>query len=155
MGGNSTHAETNYFGKGNDTSFDRAFYYPVSSNVQENFHNYTVVWTSDKLEWLIDGQLVRTLPYAAANGGNTYPQTPMTVRLGIWAGGDPGNSKGTIEWAGGLTDYSKGPYTMYIQSAAISDASTGKSYEYGDHSGSWQSIKVVTSVFLSLLFRPR
>jgi hypothetical protein len=79
----------------------------------------------------------------------------MTVRLGIWAGGDPGNSKGTIEWAGGLTDYSKGPYTMYVQSAAISDASTGKSYEYGDHSGSWQSIKVVTSVFLSSLFRPR
>jgi hypothetical protein len=155
MGGNSTHAETNYFGKGNDTSFDRAFYYPVSSNVQENFHNYTVVWTSDKLEWLIDGQLVRTLPYAAANGGNTYPQTPMTVRLGIWAGGDPGNSKGTIEWAGGLTDYSKGPYTMYVQSATISDASTGKAYEYGDHSGSWQSIKVVTSVFLSLLFRAR
>lgn len=144
MGGNSTHAETNYFGKGNTTSFDRAFYYPVSSNVQENFHNYTTLWTSEQLQWFIDGELVRTLPYAAANNGNNYPQTPMTVRMGIWAGGDPGNSNGTIEWAGGLTDYSKGPYTMFVQSATVNDFSTGKAYEYSDHSGSWQSIKIIT-----------
>jgi hypothetical protein len=143
MGGNTTHAETNYFGKGNETSYDRAFYYPVSSNVQENFHNYSVLWTSDQLQWLIDGQVVRTLPYAAANGGANYPQTPMTLRMGIWAGGDSGNSPGTIQWAGGLTDYTKGPYTMYVQSATVNDFSTGKAYEYSDHSGSWQSIKVI------------
>jgi beta-glucanase (GH16 family) len=152
MGGNTTFAETNYFGKGNTTSFDRAIYYPVSSNVQENFHNYTVVWTSAQLEWYIDGALVRTLPYAAADGGYNYPQTPMTVRMGIWAGGDPDNSNGTIEWAGGLTDYSKGPYTMYVQSATVNDFSTGKAYEYSDHSGSWESIKVISSVFASPMF---
>ena len=152
MGGNTTHAETNYFGKGNTTSFDRAFYYPVSSNVQENFHNYTTHWTSDQLQWFIDGELVRTLPYAAANNGYDYPQTPMTVRLGIWAGGDAGNSNGTIEWAGGLTDYSKGPYTMYVQSATVNDFSSGKAYEYSDHSGSWQSIKTIRSVVIPLIF---
>jgi len=146
MGGNSTHAETNYFGKGNTTSFDRAIYYPVSSDPRANFHNYTVNWTSDRLEWYIDGTLVRTLPYAAANGGNNYPQTPMTVRLGIWAGGDPDNNNGTIEWAGGLTDYTKGPYTMYVQSAQISDYSTGSAYEWTDRSGSWQSIKSISYV---------
>jgi len=141
MGGNSTHAETNYFGKGNTTSYDRAIYYPVSSDVRANFHNYTVDWTADKLDWLIDSTVVRTLHYADANQGRTYPQTPMTVRLGIWAGGDSSLNKYTIEWAGGETDYSKGPYNMYVQSAEIKDYSSGSAYEWTDNTGSWQSIK--------------
>ncbi|TVY32096.1 putative extracellular glycosidase [Lachnellula subtilissima] len=141
MGGNSTHAETNYFGKGNTTAYDRAIYYPVSSDVRANFHNYTVDWTADKLDWLIDSTVVRTLHYADANQGRTYPQTPMTVRLGIWAGGDSSLNKYTIEWAGGETDYSKGPYNMYVQSAEIKDYSSGSAYEWTDNTGSWQSIK--------------
>jgi hypothetical protein len=153
MGGNTTHAETNYFGKGNTTDYTRAVYYPVN-NVMD-FHNYTLIWTSDKLEWYIDGTLVRTLPYHAANGGLNYPQTPMTVRLGIWAGGDPGNGKGTIEWAGGPIDYGKGPYTMAVKSLRVQDYAGGnsppdpassaglaKTYQFGDRSGTFQSIKI-------------
>jgi len=147
IGGNATYVETNYFGKGNLSSYDRAVYYPVSSDTRDNFHNYTTHWTAEKLEWYIDGALVRTLPYAAADGGYNYPQTPMTVRLGIWAGGDPTeNQPGTVEWAGGVTDYSKGPFTMYVQSATVNDFSTGKEYVYSDHSGSWQSIKTIACV---------
>jgi beta-glucanase (GH16 family) len=144
MGGNGTSAETNYFGKGNTTLFDRAIYYPVSSAPRENFHNYTTDWTAERIEWYIDSVLVRTLEYADADGGYNYPQTPMTVRMGIWAGGDSGNSPGTIQWAGGLTDYSQGPYTMYVQSAQVNDYSTGSAYEYTDKSGSWQSIKTIS-----------
>lgn len=146
LGGNSTHAETNYFGKGNTTSYDRAIYYPMpdGSDPRAGFHNYTVHWTSDQLQWYIDSTLVRTLPYAAANGGKNYPQTPMTVRLGIWAGGDPDNSNGTIEWAGGLTDFSKGPYTMTVQKAEINDFSTGSAYQWTDKTGDWTSIKSIS-----------
>ncbi|KAI9742695.1 MAG: hypothetical protein M1818_003836 [Claussenomyces sp. TS43310] len=140
MGGNKTHVETNYFGKGNTTAFDRAFYYPVDGPM-DGYHNYTLLWTSEKIEWYVDSVVVRTLAYADANDGNNYPQTPMTLRLGIWAGGDEANSPGTIEWAGGKTDYTKGPYTMYVQSARVSDFGTGKDYTYSDTSGSWQSIK--------------
>jgi len=143
MGGNSTHAQTNYFGKGNQTTFDRAVYYPVDTDVRENFHNYTINWTKEKLDWYIDGVIVRSLPFNGANGGKNYPQTPMTVRLGVWAGGDPDNSNGTIEWAGGLTDFTKGPYTMAVQSAHVQDYSTGSEYEWTDRSGSWQSIKSI------------
>lgn len=148
LGGNSTHAETNYFGKGNTTSYDRAIYYPMpdGSDPRTGFHNYTVHWTSDQLQWYIDGTLVRTLPYAAANGGKNYPQTPMTVRLGIWAGGDPDNLNGTIEWAGGLTDFTKGPYTMTVQKAEINDFSTGSAYQWTDKTGDWTSIKSITWV---------
>lgn len=141
MGGNSTHVETNYFGKGNTTTFDRAIYYPVSTP-QNAFHNYTIVWTSEEIKWMIDGNVVRTLPYAAANGGNNFPQTPMNVRIGIWAGGDSANPKGTIEWAGGPVDYNAGPFTMVVQSVRITDGSKGSSYSYGDNSGSFKTIKV-------------
>lgn len=142
IGGNDSYAETNYFGKGNTTSYDRAIWFPVSQP-QEEFHNYTTDWSAEKLDWYIDGQLVRSLPYAAANGGNNYPQTPCNVRLGIWAGGDPSNSKGVIEWAGGSVDYNKGPYTMTVKSVRISDAHNGTQYKYGDKSGSYQSIQVL------------
>ncbi|MCJ1317096.1 hypothetical protein MMC15_002418 [Xylographa vitiligo] len=141
MGGNTTHAETNYFGKGNTTSYDRATYYPVNEP-QENFHNYTVVWTQEKIEWLIDGDIVRTLLYADALGGKDFPQTPMNVRLGIWAGGDSSEPNGTIEWAGGLTDYSKAPFEMVVSSIRVMDASKGASYTYGDKTGSYKSIKI-------------
>lgn len=142
MGGNHTHVETNYFGKGNTTSFDRAIYYPVN-DPENDFHNYTTVWTKDSLEWAIDGNIVRTLNYKDANGGKDFPQTPMNIRLGIWAGGDKSEPNGTIEWAGGLTDYSKGPYTMYVKSLYAKDYSTGSEYKYGDKTGSYESIQII------------
>ncbi|TAQ89780.1 hypothetical protein B7494_g1851 [Chlorociboria aeruginascens] len=143
MGGNGTDVETNYFGKGNTTSYDRATYYNMGTDPRADFHNYTLDWTADRLEWYVDSTLIRTLNYSDANGGYNYPQTPMTVRMGIWAGGDPGNAEGVVEWAGGLIDYSKGPYTMYVQSAEVQDYSTGSAYEWTDKTGSWQSIKAI------------
>lgn len=145
IGGNNTHVQTNYFGKGNTTSYDRAKWYPVS-DPQESFHNYTTHWTPEALEWWIDGNLVRTLEYADANGGLNYPQTPSNIRLGIWAGGDPSNNNYTIEWAGGVTDYNDAPFTMTVQSVRISDYTTGATqYEYTGNSGSWQSIKLLNT----------
>ncbi|POS87337.1 hypothetical protein EPUL_001749 [Erysiphe pulchra] len=143
LGGNGTHIESNYSGKGNTTLFDRAFYHPVPSDPRLNFHNYTIHWTSSKLEWWIDSNLVRTLPYLAANGGYNYPQTPMNVRLGIWAGGDKKNSQSTVEWAGGSTDYTKGPFIMEVKNTEITDFSSGKEYQWTDQSGSWESIKSI------------
>ena len=145
IGGNNTHVQTNYFGKGNTTSYDRAFWHPVS-NPQQEFHNYSVLWTAEKLDWFIDGALIRTLNYGDALQGRNYPQTPMNVRLGIWAGGDKDNNKYTIEWSGGLTDFDKGPYTMIVQSMEVADFSTGSEYVWTDKSGSFQSIKAVRYV---------
>ncbi len=67
----------------------------------------------------------------------------MTVRLGAWPAGKKGAGTGQVEWAGGNTDYSGGQsYKMTVKSCYIEDFSSGKSYEYSDRSGSWQSIKV-------------
>lgn len=145
-GTNTTHGMTNYYGKGNTTeAATRAFWHPVGSP-QEGFHNYTTRWTRERIEWFIDGAKVRTLEYAEANAGKSFPQSPMNVRLGIWAGGDEDNHEDTIKWAGGETDYGDGPYSMYVQSVRVADFSSGKEYKYGDRTGSWESIEIIPSV---------
>lgn len=140
LGGKDTEVQTNYYGKGNDAADTRSATFAVTQ-AQEEFHNYTIHWTKDSCEWYINGVAVRTLKYADALGGENYPQTPMRVKLGIWAGGDPDNAEGTIEWAGGKTDYSGGPYTMTVQKIAIENLNPAESYTYGDETGSYKSIK--------------
>lgn len=138
LGGDDTQFQTNFFSKGNTTTYTRGEYQNVDSAPQDDFHNYTIVWTEEELVWYYDGSPVRTLKNTTSSG---YPQTPMYIKAGIWAGGDPSNDQGTIEWAGGETDYSDAPFKMYIKDISVSDYSTGKEYSYSDKSGSWTSIK--------------
>lgn len=138
IGGDNSNASTNYFGKGFE-DFTKGEQHVVGG-VQDGYHNYTIVWTKEALDFYINGNLVRKT--LAKDAGKYYPQTPMRVNLGIWAGGDPRNKKGTIEWAGGETDYNKGPYTMYVKSAQVEDYSSGKEYTFTDKTGSWESIKI-------------
>ena len=108
VGSNTTHAENNYYGKGNTTDeAARAKWYPTPSSPMDDFHNYTTRWSNESLEWYIDGNVVRTVAYADANGGKGYPQSPMNVRIGVWAGGDKKNNNYTVQWAGGQIDYDK------------------------------------------------
>jgi hypothetical protein len=143
LGGDASKVQTNYFGKGNTTSYDRAIW-EAAADAQATAHNYTVNWQSDKTEWYIDSTLVRTLNYADAVSGSNYPQTPMRLKIGIWAGGDTSlNSDGTVTWAGGATDYSQGPFSMSLQKIVITNQNPASSYSYDDQTGGYQSIKVV------------
>ncbi|KGO49219.1 Concanavalin A-like lectin/glucanase, subgroup [Penicillium expansum] len=144
VGGDTTQVESNYFGKGDTTTYDRAIWHPVSSP-QEDFHTYKVVWTKEATTWSVDGKVLRTLAYNDAKSGTRYPQTPMNVRIGIWAGGDPSNAPGTIEWAGGKTDYTKAPFTMYIKDVTIVNYNPSESYTWSDQTGSYESIKFTGS----------
>lgn len=137
LGGAINEVQSNYFGKGQTTTYDRAAIIAVS-NTQTDWHTYTVEWTDTQIVWSIDSSVVRVLN--AADADDQYPQTPMQLKVGSWAGGDPSNSAGTIAWAGGETDYSAGPFTMYVSSISIVDYSTGTSYSYADQSGDWESI---------------
>ncbi|PHH63982.1 hypothetical protein CDD82_1810 [Ophiocordyceps australis] len=140
LGSNSSFASTNYFGKGRQ-DYRNGGWHPMTG-MQDDFHNYTTTWTRDQIDWYIDDKLVRTLKAADANATSNYPQTPMRMSIGIWAGGDPSLPEGTRKWAGGNTDYGAGPYTMLVQKAQVTDYSTGREYKYGDRSGSWESIQV-------------
>jgi hypothetical protein len=139
LGGDAAQVQTNYFGKGQTTTYNRGQFNPAANN-QANFIKYTIDWTADRIVWSVGETVVRTLAYNDADPGQ-YPQTPMQVKFGAWSGGDPSNAPGTIQWAGGPTDYSAGPFTMTVQSLSVTDYSTGKSYTYGDTTGTWQSIK--------------
>ncbi|KAL4909907.1 concanavalin A-like lectin/glucanase domain-containing protein [Aspergillus multicolor] len=144
LGGDTTQVQTNYFGKGDTTTYDRGTFEAIATP-QEIFHTYTVTWSPDAISWIIDGTTVRTLNYADAQGGSRFPQTPARLRLGIWTGGDSDNAPGTIEWAGGETDYNAGPFTMYVKSVSIENTYPGSEYTYTDNSGDWQSIDIDNS----------
>lgn len=138
LGGDSSQVQSNYFGKGQTTTYNRGAFHPDPNN-QADFHTYAIDWTADQIAWQIDGKTVRTLSPDTAQG--QYPQTPMMIKVGSWSGGDPSNAPGTISWAGGPTNYASGPYTMVVKSIAVTDYSTGTQYSYSGTSGTWQSIQ--------------
>lgn len=158
LGADNGQVQSNYFGKGLTTTYNRGAFHPDPSN-QNGFHTYAIDWTADRIVWSIDGVSVRTLTPDIAEAGQ-YPQTPMQIKVGSWSGGDSTNQVGTIrksirsfaltliaqltftvEWAGGPTNYGAGPYSMIMKSIAVADYSTGTQYTYSGSSGNWQSIQ--------------
>jgi beta-glucanase (GH16 family) len=140
LGGDDNQVQSNYFRKGQTvTGYNRGAFHSAPGN-HDGFHTYSIDWTAEQIVWSIDGTTVRVLEASAAENGD-YPQTPMQIKIGSWAGGDSSNPQGTIDWAGGLTDYSAGPFTMYLKSIAVTDYSTGNSYSYSGTAGTWQSIQ--------------
>ena len=148
LGGDATEVQTNFFSKGCTDTYDRGGFAGVSDPIN-NFHTYTIKWTSEQLDWIIDGAVVRTLKNTGVSGCSGYPQSPMQIKLGTWVAGRTGAPQGTIDWAGGITDFADAPFDGYYQSLKIQDymggqgATEATEYVYTDRSGSWQSIKVV------------
>jgi len=139
LGADDTEVQTNYFGKGNVTTYNRGEFNPAANN-QAEFITYTVEWTAEQIIWSVGSTVVRVMTPATADA-NQYPQTPCKIKFGAWSGGDSSNAAGTIFWARGPTDYSDGPFTMIVQSIDITDYSTGTSYTYEGTSGSWEDIE--------------
>lgn len=110
-GGNTSSVTCNYFGWGNTSQYNSEFIPTMGANwgdqgAMGDVHNYTVVWNQDQLEWILDGESVRTAPYQEAG---LWPQTPSYLKFGIWAAGDKETQpKGTVKWAGGETDWDQG-----------------------------------------------
>ncbi|KAI1845488.1 hypothetical protein JX266_008346 [Neoarthrinium moseri] len=135
--------QNNYFAKGIVGSYDRGQFIECA-NPGRQFHTYSFDWTPEKLDWLIDGKIVRTfLAKNADNNEHQFPQTPSKIQLGIWNGGDPDQHPGTIGWAGGLTDMTKVPYYTFVKSVNITNYNPAQQYKWTDQSGSWKSIKPI------------
>ncbi|KAF3940649.1 Beta-glucanase [Dactylella cylindrospora] len=140
IGSQPGNVQTNIFSKGNQDVHIYGDNHAVD-DATGKFHTYTVDWTPEAITWLIDGNVVRVLTRASL--GDVYPQTPMQIKFGPWAAGDASNAPGTIEWAGGVIDYSQGPFDMVVQSLTITDYSKGATkYRYKDGSGSSESIEI-------------
>ncbi|KAK4042388.1 glycoside hydrolase [Parachaetomium inaequale] len=150
LGGDAVQVQTNYFSKGCTEVYDRGGFSPVADPINQ-FHTYTIKWTKDQLDWIIDGAVVRTLKNTGVEGCSGFPQSPMQIKLGTWVAGNPDAPPGTIEWAGGLTNFADAPFDGYYQSLRIQDymggngAKEATEYQYSDRTGKWQSIKVVNN----------
>ena len=149
-GGITDSVQTNYYGKGYTGSYNRSTTNAVATP-QATFHTYALDWSKEALIWSIDGQVIRTLKAADADGnGSQYPQTPMKISLSLWDGGDKDADPATVQWAGGYTPLPPPqPYTMYIKSVKVWNANPGQQYQYTDKSGSWKSIKVINETMAS------
>ncbi|KAK4219900.1 concanavalin A-like lectin/glucanase domain-containing protein [Rhypophila decipiens] len=153
IGNDVAQVQTNYFSKGCDKVFDRGTYEPVA-NPQDEFHTYTIEWTPKELKWIINGQVVRTLVNTGLEGCSGYPQTPMQIKLGTWVGGRDDKPEGTVTWAGGLANFDEAPFKGYYRKVTIVDymggdgtpgsgAKEATEYQWTDHSGHADSIKVL------------
>ncbi|OBT52234.1 hypothetical protein VE04_07935 [Pseudogymnoascus sp. 24MN13] len=118
-------AQSNYFGKGQVTTYNRGAFHQTAEN-QNQFLTYDIEWTATQIIWSISGSVDRVLNAADADT-NQYPQSPMQVKFGAWSGGDPANAPGTTA-------------CMVVSSIAITDYSTGTSYEYKGNSGNMADI---------------
>ncbi|CAF9926020.1 MAG: hypothetical protein ALECFALPRED_003338 [Alectoria fallacina] len=153
LGYDDANVQTNYFGKGQTTTYNRGQTNPAASN-HDDFITYAIDWTADQITWQVNGATVRTLT-PDSTGGYPYPQTPMMIKVGAWSGGDASAALGTRQWATGqasgtvYTDYTSGPYTMVLKSIAATDYSTGSQYEYSGTEGTWQSITAVNGKVVS------
>lgn len=146
LGSDDGHVQTNFFGKGDTSTYDRSTTVAVSTPI-ESWHTYTIDWNADRIIWSIDNNPVRTLLYtdALTHGGTRYPQTPMRIKMGNWIGcldaSDPATT-GTCQWAGGQAVFTDSTsYQMIVKTVTIEDYSCGSEYTYGDMTGDWQSIK--------------
>lgn len=106
-GYNLTDPQSNFYSHGllNYTNFRDE----ESTDTYENWHTYEIDWAEDKLDWILDGKVVRTLlkndTYNATADVYHYPQTPSRIQLSLWPGGAKNQGAGTIEWAGGEIDW--------------------------------------------------
>lgn len=93
LGYDDANVQTNYFGKGETTTYNRGQTNPAAGN-HDNFITYAIDWTADQITWQVNGATVRTLT-PDSTGGYPYPQTPMMIKVGVWSGGDASEPLGT------------------------------------------------------------
>lgn len=145
FGGNHHNYQTNYFIKGNTSTYDRGGYHPINRSPMEGFSRYEMEWLPNKMTWTKDGVVIRELSRDHSQG---IPLSPMFVKFSVWAGGDHDNAIGTIHWAGGQTDYSKLPATMVVKNVHVENYLNGTEYSYGYKNGRWRSVTAKNGMVL-------
>ncbi|KAI1402879.1 hypothetical protein F4819DRAFT_260955 [Hypoxylon fuscum] len=151
-------AQTNYYFQG-IPDYTHSGNITGVSNTNEEWHEYEIRWTPDKIEWLVDGKSGRVQEKSKTWNSTLnqwdFPQTPARVQLSIWPGGDEKNGKGTIDWAGGQIDWDSddikkdkyyyatiGEVTMdCYQTDKAPGTNSGKSYVYKDAKGTNDTVE--------------
>merc|ERR1712137_319265 len=125
-GGDPTHWQTNVFrtAPGETSPLYGVFggmHGYLGNGRCDAFHTYVVDWSPARIQWSVDGQVVRTLtPSQTLHGGQQhYPSAPSRIQIGVW---DASNPSGTSQWAKGPIPWSKvgkTPITSHIKSLVV------------------------------------
>lgn len=127
VGYNLTNAPSNYYAQGitNYTNVRDT----ITTNTFTNWHYYEIDWQEDEIQWLIDGELHRTLKredtWNETLNRYNFPQTPSRIQFSLWPGGSDLNGLGTIEWAGGAINWDSddikeyGYYYAYVKNVTV------------------------------------
>lgn len=129
--------QTNFFIKGNTTTYDRGRYHEMHPSPLSEFHKYGIEWSPDLITWYLDDKPVRMLGRRNKHG---LPCSPMFLKFSLWSVEE--DDEGTIAWAGGAAKFSEGPFTMHIKNLKVQDYSKALSYTYGNlHDGNWLDLR--------------
>ncbi|KAJ4165824.1 hypothetical protein LMH87_007437 [Akanthomyces muscarius] len=147
LGSTNDNIQSNTFSRGDQEKHDLLGLLPVSDLTGAS-HKYTVDWTTDRIEFSVDGAVKRTL--RRADIPERYPESPMQLKVGAWVAGYKDGDEGRTHWAGGIADFSNGPSSSFFKSIKVTDYAGGssatdkdvKEYTYGDRSGSAKSIQI-------------
>ncbi|EIW73038.1 hypothetical protein M231_04315 [Tremella mesenterica] len=135
-GNNTSSGQTNYWFLGiANYSATEGQTVTINSDTSSNFHTYSFNWQEDSLQWLVDGNVVRTVNKddTIVNGVAKYPTTPSRIEISIWPAGINGSAQGTIDWSGGMINWddpdyvSNGYFYNTLQSVKVNCAETASS----------------------------
>jgi beta-glucanase (GH16 family) len=121
-GAGTTEGQSNFFWQGHIPEKTNGDKTNDLSDTFNNYHDFGIDWQQDQLSWLVDGKVVRSVK--AADYSGQYPTTPSRIQFSVW--GVDGMPQGTIEWAGGLIDYSDPDYVAQGHVAAMFQSITVK-----------------------------
>ncbi|CAI5515167.1 unnamed protein product [Closterium sp. Naga37s-1] len=111
LGKDKTAVQTNFYvnGKGG-----REVLVPLGFDCSKGFHNYTLLWTTDRLQWFIDNKMVRDVQRAQADA---WPVKPMFTYASMWNASSISNGWWSGTWSG--KDI---PYVMKFKDIKIGNA---------------------------------
>lgn len=147
VGSTNDNIQSNTFSRGDQDKLDLLGLLPVGDLTGAS-DKYTVDWTTDRIEFSVDGAVKRTL--RRADIPERYPESSMHLKVGAWVAGYKDGSPDTATWAGGIADFSNGPSSCFFKSIQVTDYAGGssatdkdvKEYTYGDRTGSAKSIQI-------------
>ncbi|KAJ2348064.1 putative glycosidase CRH2 [Coemansia sp. RSA 2618] len=104
-------------------NYSNSKYFNIGADSSADYHDYTIVWDPDFIQWAVDGKTLRTFKredtFNKASGEYQFPAAESRVGLSIWDGGNAG-PKGTEEWAGTPTPWTDSTvYQMFVDSITI------------------------------------
>ncbi|KAL7951446.1 glycoside hydrolase family 16 protein [Trichoderma barbatum] len=154
LGAFENQAQTNYFYDGQPlfNTYNTTYHLDTSSFATS--HKYGIEWTPTNISFSIN-EIVRKTWHVGDIPAYKWPQTPMQVKLGIWAVSNS-SDPGTVAWAGGFPNWSdndadKIPYSAYFKTLEVedytggckeTDKATKAEYLYDERTTSWQDIEI-------------